>query len=45
MDEIVISKSIKCPKCGLITKCEGVPGEKKYITCPKCNTKGIFKFP
>lgn len=40
----MITQTIKCPKCGIIIKCEGFLGEKKYVTCPSCNTKGVFKF-
>ena len=42
---MTISKTVKCPKCGNKMVVTGNPGEKTYITCPKCNTKGKFVFP
>ncbi len=43
MDE-GITKFIKCPKCGNIVEIKGFPGEKKFLSCSKCNSKGYFKF-
>jgi ABC-2 type transport system ATP-binding protein len=34
-----------CPNCKNKITIDGNPGEKKFITCPKCNTKGKFTFP
>ena len=45
MKEKEITKMISCPKCGGIVKCQGVPGEKVIVICPKCITKGYFQFP
>jgi len=41
----MVSKTIMCPKCKNQMAIEGNPGEKKYITCPNCQTKGVFNFP
>ena len=41
----MITKTIMCPQCKNRFNIEGNPGEKKYITCSKCNTKGVFTFP
>jgi len=38
-------KTIMCPVCKNKIKIQGQPGEKINITCPKCQTKGIFTFP
>jgi len=34
-----------CPNCKDKITIQGNPGEKVQITCSKCNTKGVFKFP
>jgi len=39
------TKVIMCPKCKNKVTVQVDPGEKTYITCPKCNTKGAFTFP
>jgi len=41
----MVKKTIMCPKCKNQVTIEGDPGEKVYITCSKCNTKGVFTFP
>lgn len=41
----MISKTVKCSKCGHETTITGEPGERVILTCPKCNTKGKFVFP
>jgi ABC-2 type transport system ATP-binding protein len=41
----LVTKKIMCPKCQNQLIIEGQPGEKKYISCEKCNTKGVFNFP
>ena len=42
----MITKTVMCPKCkNQVTIQQGNPGEKTYVTCSKCNTKGIFTFP
>ena len=40
-----IIKVIKCSGCKNKVTLSGNPGEKVYITCPKCGEKGIFYFP
>jgi ABC-2 type transport system ATP-binding protein len=41
----MVTKLVECPSCkGKITV-EGDPGQKIIITCPNCNTKGVFIFP
>ena len=40
-----ITKTVWCPKCGLEFKCHVIPGEKTTMSCPRCNTKGVFECP
>jgi len=44
MNRRKITKTISCPKCGKNVNSSGYPGETKIIRCPKCQTKGLFKF-
>jgi fluoroquinolone transport system ATP-binding protein len=44
-DDNVISKNVICPHCKNEISVKGSPGQTIEITCPKCNTKGIFAFP
>jgi len=39
------TKKVACPHCKNEITVHGSPGETIEITCPKCNTKGIFAFP
>lgn len=41
----MITKTVMCPHCKNESTIQGSPGEKIHITCPKCNTKGVFTFP
>ncbi len=41
----MVDKTIMCPNCKNNLTIQGQPGEKIYITCPKCDTKGKFTFP
>ena len=41
----MITKTIMCPNCKNQVTIQGNSGEKIYITCSKCNTKGVFTFP
>ncbi len=41
----MITRTIMCPHCKNKVTIQGNPGEKTYIICPKCNTKGVFTFP
>jgi len=41
----MVDKTIMCPNCKNHLTIQGQPGEKIYITCPKCDTKGKFTFP
>ena len=41
----MLQKNIMCPNCKNMITIEGNFGEKIFITCPKCNTKGVFSFP
>jgi len=41
----MLQKNIMCPNCKNKITIEGNFGEKIFITCPKCNTKGVFSFP
>jgi ABC-2 type transport system ATP-binding protein len=41
----MVKKNIMCPKCNNKIIVEGNPGERIFITCSKCNTKGKFTFP
>ena len=45
MSENKITKKIACPHCQNTITVEGSPEETIEITCPKCNTQGIFAFP
>jgi len=40
----MLQKQLMCPNCKNIITIEGKPGEKVYITCPRCNTKGFYSF-
>ena len=44
-DNNLISKKVACPHCRNEISILGKSGETLEITCPKCNTKGIFAFP
>ena len=44
MDEKKVNKTIACPECGKIVESSGFQGETKIIRCPKCQTRGFFKF-
>ena len=39
------TQTIKCPNCGHLTTVTGNPGEKLILTCTRCNTEGVFRFP
>ena len=41
----MIKITIMCPNCKYKITIQGNIGEKTYITCPKCNTKGVFTIP
>jgi ABC-type multidrug transport system ATPase subunit len=41
----MITKLIMCPKCKNEITVQGNAKEKIFITCSKCNTKGVFTFP
>ena len=41
----MVKKTLMCPKCKNKIVLKGKPGEKTYITCPNCDTKGMFTFP
>jgi fluoroquinolone transport system ATP-binding protein len=41
----MITKRVACPHCGNEIAIEGSPGQTIEISCPKCDTKGIFSFP
>ena len=41
----MVNKLVKCPKCENKISVDVIPGEKTYVECPKCNTKGIITFP
>jgi len=41
----MLQKNLMCPNCKNKITIEGNPGEKVFITCQKCNTKGVFSFP
>ena len=40
-----ITKQFKCPNCGNISTCVGLPGETLSITCSSCRTKGKAIIP
>ena len=41
----MVTKIIMYPHCKNKVTVQANPGEKTYITCHKCNTKGVFTFP
>ena len=41
----MVQKNIMCPNCKNKLTIEGNPGEKVFVNCPKCKTKGKFTFP
>jgi fluoroquinolone transport system ATP-binding protein len=41
----IITKKVACPHCKNEIIVNGTSGETIEITCPKCDTKGIFAFP
>ena len=43
--KVMITKTVMCPNCKNQIIIQGNLGEKTYITCSKCNTKGAFTFP
>lgn len=41
----MVENKISCPNCKNKFTVTGKPGQKIYVTCPQCNTKGKFIFP
>jgi fluoroquinolone transport system ATP-binding protein len=41
----MMTQTIACPHCKNNMTVQGTPGEKIYVTCPSCATRGIFRFP
>jgi ABC-2 type transport system ATP-binding protein len=41
----MLKKNVMCPNCKNKITVEGEAGEKVYITCPRCNTRGFSSFP
>jgi fluoroquinolone transport system ATP-binding protein len=44
-DSNIITKKVACPHCKNVISVQGTIGETIEITCPKCDTAGIFSFP
>ena len=44
-DSNIITKKVACPHCKNVISVQGTVGETIEITCPKCETAGIFSFP
>jgi len=44
-EENLATKRIMCPHCKNEITIKGTPGETVSVTCPKCDTQGIFPFP
>ncbi|MCD6483060.1 MAG: signal peptidase I [Candidatus Aenigmarchaeota archaeon] len=40
-----MKKTIVCPNCRTRVTVDGLPGERVFVTCPRCNTPGFFTFP
>ena len=40
-----MKKTIVCPNCKTRVTINGLPGERVFVTCPRCNTPGFFTFP
>jgi len=38
-------KKFRCPSCSTISRFSGAPGERRVISCPQCNAKGVIQFP
>ena len=43
-DSNIITKKVACPHCKNVISVQGTIGETIEITCPTCNTAGIFSF-
>jgi ABC-2 type transport system ATP-binding protein len=41
----MVEMKISCPTCKHQLTVQGKPQEKIFITCPKCNTHGVFTIP
>ncbi|MDH7517532.1 MAG: ATP-binding cassette domain-containing protein [Candidatus Thermoplasmatota archaeon] len=41
----MITKTIACPNCKTVVTVQANPGERIELVCPRCNTKGFFRFP
>ncbi len=41
----MVTKTLRCPRCGGLTRVEGEPGERIIVVCPSCSTKGVYVFP
>jgi ABC-type bacteriocin/lantibiotic exporter with double-glycine peptidase domain len=44
-DPNIITKKVACPHCKNVLTVQGTAGETIEITCPECETAGIFSFP
>jgi ABC-2 type transport system ATP-binding protein len=40
----MVEKTVRCPKCGNIITCSGIPSDVVKITCPSCGTPGKVTF-
>ena len=41
----MLEQTIACPNCKYQITVQGDPGDRVEIICPKCTTKGFFRFP
>jgi ABC-2 type transport system ATP-binding protein len=40
----MVEKTVRCPNCGKIIECTGIPGEVVKVTCSSCHTEGKVTF-
>ena len=38
-------KTFTCPNCNKHVTIQGKPGQKLFVTCPDCGSKGFVSFP
>ncbi len=41
----IMRRTVACPHCHMQETCEGKPGQKIILTCPRCGTRGYVSFP
>ena len=41
----MVMKKVLCPRCKTEIMVQGFPGQTADVACPKCGTKGVYRFP